>query len=119
MIGDVLIQAVRKDGRADVTWIASRTEKTLRNKLEKLKIPNGTTNYHELLQDPSLTAVIIASPPFTHLKMVQDALKSGKHVLLEKPMVINREELEILQKTVSNFPDLIAVSYTHLTLPTN
>jgi len=106
MIGDVLINAVRKDGRGEVTWIATRTEKTLQAKMEKFNVPNGTMDYHELLQDPTLNAVIIASPPFTHLQMVKDALQAGKHVLLEKPMVINREELESLQQIVAQHPDL-------------
>lgn len=106
MIGDVLIEAVRKDGRADVTRIAARTEKTLRTKMEKFRIPDGTTDYRELLLDPDLDAVIIASPPLTHLRMTEDALQAGKHVLLEKPMVVNQKELETLQNAVRKHPDL-------------
>mgnify|MGYP000682456064 CR=1 FL=1 len=106
MIGDVLIGAVRRDGRADVTHIAARTEQTLRDKLRKFGIPCGTTDYRELLRDPALDAVIIASPPFTHLKMTRDALGAGKHVLLEKPMAIRHGDLETFLETAARHPDL-------------
>lgn len=106
MIGDVLIRAVRKDGRAEVTHIAARTDKTLQTQLEKFRIPQGTTDYRKLLLDPDLDAVVIASPPFTHFRMTEDALRAGKHVLLEKPMVVNREEAEALQNGVRKHPDL-------------
>lgn len=107
MIGDMHIDCIRRDGRADVTWIASRTAHNLRRKLKKFAIPDGTTDYRELLADPQLDAVVIASPPYTHLQMVKDALVAGKHILLEKPMVINRRELQELRNIVTRFPDRI------------
>ncbi len=109
MIGDVHIENILKDGRGEVGWIATRTEKTLKEKLKKHHIQKGTTDYQEILKDASVEAVVIASPPFTHLKMVKDALKSGKHILLEKPMVANRRDLEALIKIVESHPDLLAL----------
>lgn len=96
MIGDVHIENIRKDGRAEVTWIAARTQGTLQAQMKKHQIDQGTLDYRELLNDRSLDAVIIASPPHTHLAILKDALAAGKHVLLEKPMVPNRQELEQL-----------------------
>ena len=62
MIGDVHIKNIRKDGRGEVTWIATRTEKTLNEKLNKYHIANGTLNYEDMLKDDSIDAVVIASP---------------------------------------------------------
>ncbi len=109
MIGDVHIENIRKDGRADVTWIAARTEGTLQAKMKKHQIDQGTLDYRELLNDRSLDAVIIASPPHTHLAMLKDALAAGKHVLLEKPMVPNRQELEQLIAEVEKHPNLLVL----------
>jgi predicted dehydrogenase len=40
----------------------------------------------ELLADPSLDAVLVATPPRTHHPIVSAALEAGKHVLVEKPL---------------------------------
>ncbi len=109
MIGDVHIENIRKDGRADVTWIAARTEITLQSKLNKYQIEHGTLDYREMLKDDSLDALIIASPPHTHLPMLKDALAAGKHVLLEKPMVTNRQEVIELVAEVEKYPDILVL----------
>ena len=43
-------------------------------------------DYHELLADDRIQAVLIASPPFMHSPMAVDAANAGKHVFSEKPM---------------------------------
>eukprot|EP01067_Filipodium_phascolosomae_P009180 Filipodium_phascolosomae@DN8117_c0_g1_i1.p1 len=40
----------------------------------------------QALEDPSLEAVIVASPTDTHFQMIQKALSAGKHVFAEKPL---------------------------------
>lgn len=109
MISDVHIQNIRKDGRAEVTWIAARTNETLEAKMRKHGIEQGTLDYREMLNDKSLDAMIIASPPHTHLAMLKDALAAGKHVLLEKPMVPNRQELVELVDEVQKHPNLLVL----------
>jgi predicted dehydrogenase len=43
-------------------------------------------DYHDLLADDHVQAVLIASPPFMHPQMAIDAADAGKHVFCEKPM---------------------------------
>jgi predicted dehydrogenase len=105
MIGDAHINAVRRDGRGEVAWIASRTEQTVQAKQKDFGIPNATTRYREMLKDPDLDAIIIAAPPFSHRAMLKEALEAGKHVLLEKPMATTREELDEIQNVVSRYPE--------------
>lgn len=107
MIGDVHLECLRKDGRGRVTWIATRSVETLQKKLKKYRIPHGTTDYRDMLADSSVDAVIIAGPPFTHLEMTLAALEAGKHILLEKPMVINPDELNVLLKLIEKYPDIL------------
>ncbi|MFC1568918.1 Gfo/Idh/MocA family protein [bacterium] len=104
MIGDVHLERIRQDGRGEVTWIATRSDETLQTKLEKYQVPHGTTDYREMLADASLDAVIIASPPFTHLEILESTLKAGKHVLFEKPMVIRPTDLDPLLKMIDQYP---------------
>ncbi|MEJ2629319.1 MAG: Gfo/Idh/MocA family oxidoreductase, partial [bacterium] len=109
MIGDVHIKNIRKDGRGKVIWIASRTQKTLDRKMKKFDISQGTLDYREILQDPQVEAVIIASPPHTHSEMALAALEAGKHILLEKPMAISYEEVKQITTAVRKHPEQLVL----------
>ena len=55
--------------------------------VEKLATDLGTSytlDYHELLADDRIRAVLIASPPFMHSQMAVDAANAGKHVFSRK-----------------------------------
>lgn len=54
------------------------------------------TDYKEVLNDPEIDAVIIATRHNLHASMALDALRAGKHVLLEKPMALTALELDRL-----------------------
>jgi predicted dehydrogenase len=51
------------------------------------------TDYRDMIADPTLDAVVIASPDQEHRRMSEDALAAGKHVLCEKPLALTREDL--------------------------
>jgi predicted dehydrogenase len=46
----------------------------------------------ELLADPTLDAVLVATPPHTHHAIVRAALEAGKHVLVEKPLATTSDD---------------------------
>jgi|KBSSwiStaDraftv2_1062776.scaffolds.fasta_scaffold194785_3 predicted dehydrogenase len=51
-----------------------------------------TTTYADLLSNPRLDAVAIATPVSTHFDFALEALRNGKHVLVEKPMTATSDE---------------------------
>jgi predicted dehydrogenase len=57
-------------------------------------------DYSEMLADPELDAVIVATSDAFHVAAATEALKAGKHVLCEKPVGISVEETEGLKRTV-------------------
>jgi predicted dehydrogenase len=103
------LEALRSDDRARVTWVASASSGSVKNAQEKFGVPNGTCDHREMLKDPGLEAVIISTPPDTHVPMAIAALRAGKHVLIEKPMALNREEARALQAEVEKHPRLVAL----------
>jgi predicted dehydrogenase len=117
MIGDVHINTIRNDGRGKVKWIAAATDETLLKKLSKHDIKHGTLDYNDILNDPEVDAVVIASPPFTHLEMTFAAIESGKHILLEKPMTVNMNESnQIIEKAKNYSKVLLECSCRHARL---
>jgi predicted dehydrogenase len=67
-----------------------------RDRLEKLsaRYPavKTVTDPEELLRDPAVDAVAIATPVSSHFELAMRALKAGKHVLVEKPLATSAEE---------------------------
>ncbi len=51
-------------------------------------------NYDEILADPQVTVVLIATPNHLHKEEAIAAMRAGKHVLCEKPVMMNSAELE-------------------------
>ncbi|MBE9209039.1 Gfo/Idh/MocA family oxidoreductase [Nostoc sp. LEGE 06077] len=51
-----------------------------------------TTDSRDLLKDPKIDAIAIATPVFTHFDLALAALQAGKHVLVEKPMTTTSEQ---------------------------
>ena len=54
------------------------------------------TDYRDLLALEDINTVIIASPDQLHKEMVETALAAGKHVMCEKPLALNREDLKAI-----------------------
>jgi predicted dehydrogenase len=54
------------------------------------------TSFDEVLAEPSVDAVSIATPPGTHCQLARQALLAGKHALVEKPLATTVSEAEEL-----------------------
>ena len=66
---------------------------------EKFGFEKAYGSYKELLDDPEVEAVYIALPNTLHYEWAVKAMKSGKHVLCEKPMATSIEECEQMLQT--------------------
>jgi myo-inositol 2-dehydrogenase/D-chiro-inositol 1-dehydrogenase len=53
------------------------------------RVARTVADYHELLQDPSIEAVVICSATDTHAAIIADAAAAGKHIFCEKPIAQN------------------------------
>ncbi len=57
-----------------------------------------TTDYEDLIADPDIDAVVVATPVSSHFELARRALKSGKHVLVTKPITADATEaLELIE----------------------
>lgn len=73
-----------------------------------------TDNAQQVFDDPSIDAIVIATPVATHFDLSIAALKSGKHVLVEKPMAKTATEVEKIG-VIAKKNDLVAmVGHTFL-----
>ena len=105
MITEKHLQAIKNVGRLEVKWLASRTMGKLSKLQEAFDIPHITLNYKDMLSDDDISAVLICTPPNLHKEMFLECLRAGKHVFLEKPAAMNRQELEEMIHAQKDFPN--------------
>lgn len=74
-------------------------------------------DFDKLLLDPSLDAVLVATPPNTHYPLCKRALQAGKHVLVEKPMAKTSEEARELKALADQHGLVIMPGHTFLYSP--
>ena len=51
-----------------------------------------TASFDEILSDPAIAAVVLATPPATHFSLARKAIEADKHVWIEKPLALCVEE---------------------------
>ena len=93
MYGKVLMKHFQQDERANILWVNSASEGTTRSAAEEFGVEKWSTDYRDVLADPAVDAVVIATPPYLHAEQLEAALAAQKHALLEKPMAESRESV--------------------------
>src|SRR5438067_891049 len=74
----------------------------------------GVNDADEIIYDPGIDAVVIATPVFSHFPLAKKALLEGKHVLIEKPMAASAQEAEIMIELAEQKNVLLMVDHTFL-----
>jgi predicted dehydrogenase len=109
MWGTVETEKFCQAPRAQVEWVCDPVQERLDAVSAKYPVKKTTSDYHDLLADPQVKAVVIATPPYLHVPIALEALSAGKHVLIEKPMAVNPIEIEQIQAAVQSHPDLVVL----------
>ncbi len=73
-----------------------------------------TTEAEEILTDPQIDLVAVATPVSTHYALAKRALEEGKHVLIEKPLTTNSREAEELVKLADEKGRALFVDHTSI-----
>ncbi len=70
-----------------------------------------TADYQQLLDDPTLDAVVLATPVPDHFEMARAAITAGKHVMVEKPMTWRAAEARELRTLVHSSGKVLMVGH--------
>lgn len=98
--GPNLVRNLKQTAGCELAIFCDASEKRLRHMQNLYPGVSGTPRHEDVLDDPTVTAVIIATPVRFHYPMAKAALEAGKHVFIEKPMA----------RTVAECEELIALS---------
>lgn len=91
---------LQKSNKVQVYAIASRSEDKVKSASEQWNIPVHYNSYEQLLKDENVEAVYIPLPNHMHLQWIKKCADAGKHILCEKPLALNTEEVREIKEYV-------------------
>ncbi len=94
----VLLPALRAAGGTDPVVIASAGGMTARQIGEQYDFRRATADAQDAIQDPDVDAVFVLTRHNLHAPLVISALEAGRHVFCEKPLCLDREELDAIAR---------------------
>jgi predicted dehydrogenase len=94
--GPNLVRTALATSALRLEWLCDLDEERARAVLGRYTTVRTTVSYEDVLADPAVAAVAVATPAATHFDLARAALEAGKHVLVEKPMTLTVAEGEKL-----------------------
>jgi predicted dehydrogenase len=91
-IAKQFIASVQAHTRQQIAAVGSRSETTADAFAAEWQFPKAYGSYEDLVGDPDLDVIYVATPHNLHLHHAALALNAGKHVLVEKPMALSHAE---------------------------
>ena len=112
--GPNVLRNFYKIGRANVKYACDLDESRLKSIASDYPSVAITQDYDQLLNDPDLDAIAIATPVTSHYELCKQALEAGKHVLVEKPMTATGEQAEELVALADSKKLVLMVDHTFI-----
>ena len=109
--------ALYKAPFSEVKTVMRRNAEKAADFAKRHGINNWTTDVNDLLNDPEINAIYIATPPGSHAELTLKAAKAGKAVYVEKPMANSAEECEAMIQACREANVPLFVAYYRRTLP--
>lgn len=89
----------------------------LKTAQDRYDIPSATCSFKEVLADPEISAVLIATRAESHAALAIEALKAGKHVYVEKPLAESEKECRAVEAARTTSDKELAVAFNRRMAP--
>lgn len=96
---------------------ASRNYQKAQEFQQAYDLPHAYHDYEEMLADPAIDAIYVGVPNLQHFDYCREALTAGKHVLCEKAITVNDDELDQLSKLAEEHGLIIQEAMTIFNMP--
>jgi len=112
-----LLPAIKESKLGPIEAICSAGGASARFLADKHDIPKVSTDASEVINDPDVDLVMIATPHDTHADLVVEALEAGKHVFCEKPLGLTLEELDRIEAAWEDSGKVLQVGFNRRNAP--
>ena len=102
---------------AEAVAVADLSQERLEAIRKRFPAVRVTTQYRELLDDPSIDAICIVTPVRTHRKLAEEAFAAGKHVFVEKPLAQSVSDAEAIVRAGDRAGTTLMVGHTFVYNP--
>lgn len=102
---------------SSVVAVMSRTEAKARSYAERHGVPRWYTDAQQLIDDPEVNAVYVATPPSSHATFAIMAMRAGKPVYVEKPLASTYEDCARINRVSEQTGQPCFVAYYRRYLP--
>lgn len=116
--GPNLIRNLSASDAVDLRWVCDLDEARARKALGRYSTVHTTASIDDVLDDPLVAAVAIATPAATHTELGLAAIDAGKHVLIEKPLAPSFEEGRKLVTAAEHRGMVLMCDHTYCYTPT-
>ena len=93
VVADEMAASLKKAGKTFYA-VGNRTHSKAIDFAEKHGIGKVYDDFHEMFYDENVDIIYITTPHNTHIEFMREALKNGKHLLVEKSITLNSDELD-------------------------
>jgi predicted dehydrogenase len=106
------LKAIYDRQDAEVYGVFSNNAEYAKARLAELGIQARLfTRYEEVVQDPQVDAIVLCSQPDVRPEQAVQAAQNGKHLVIEKPMAMNKAELWRMEDALKKHPVTTVVSF--------
>ncbi len=111
MFGQAVIIPALAKTKAVLHTVSSSDGATAEHVARRFGFLNHVSSHQDVLADPDVDAVLILTRHRSHARLVSAALEAGKHVFVEKPLCVTREELTALTADLERSSVGLTVGY--------
>jgi predicted dehydrogenase len=115
--GPNIVRAAHDVAGAQVSWICDVEPKALEKVGRRYPALQQTSDLDDILADPAVDAVVLATPVSTHFPLAERVLAAGKHVFVEKPLAGSTADAEALARTGEREGLVVMPGHTFLYSP--
>lgn len=116
VIANQLATAMQKEGRS-LYGVANRTYSKALEFAKKYQISKVYENIENIFTDENVDIIYISTPHNTHKQYLEKALRHGKHILCEKSITLNSQELDVAKQLAEKNHLILAEAMTIYHMP--
>ena len=113
----VLLPALKKAGNERLTTVVTSTGLSAHDAAERQGFAHAATDPQAVLSDAETDCVFIATRHDSHARLAVEALNAGKHVFVEKPLALTREQLAEVQAAAEASTGVLTVGFNRRFAP--